>query len=168
MRELDVNHPAARLVVNAIKMQAEEQGDNTNFVVTFAGELLQQAQQLLQSGLHPADILVGYEKAFLKSLELMDTLPKSRCEDLKSQTEVQRYLTPVIGTKLQQGQECILASLVADACIKVTPSNPAAFNSDNVRVCKMLGGSLLDSTVIQGLVVVRLTEGSITKVDVNY
>lgn len=166
MRELDVNHPAARLIVNAIRMQAEEQGDNTNFVVTFAGELLTQAQSLIHSGLHPADILIGYEKAFNKTLELLDTLPKARCENLKSVTDVQRFLTPVIGTKLQQGQESFIAGLIADACIKVTPQNPSNFNIDNVRVCKMLGASVQDSSVIQGLVVVRLTEGNVTKVEV--
>jgi T-complex protein 1 subunit theta len=168
MRELDVNHPAARLIVHAIKMQQEEQGDNTNFVVTFAGELLTLAQGLITSGLHPADILLGYEKAFNKTLELLDTLPTVKCTNLKSVTEVTGFLAPVVGTKLLQGQEYVLAPIIAEACIKVLPLNPASFNSDNVRICKMLGGSLPDSTVIPGLVVVRLTEGCITKVDVIF
>ncbi len=51
--------------------------------------------------------------------------------------------------------------------MRVTPSNPANFNIDNVRVCKMLGGTLSDSSVIQGMVIIRLTEGAITKVDVS-
>jgi T-complex protein 1 subunit theta len=125
------------------------------------------AQSLITTGLHPADILVGYEKAYLKSMELMDKLPTVKCENLKSVEEVSKFLTPVIGTKLLQGQEDVLAPLIADACIKVTPSVASSFNADNVRICKMLGGSLPDSMVIQGLVVVRLTEGCITKVDVN-
>jgi T-complex protein 1 subunit theta len=125
------------------------------------------AQGLITSGLHPADILLGYERAFNKTLELLDTLPKVKCENLRSNEEVAKFLTPVIGTKLLQGQEGVLAPLIADACIRVTPSVAANFNTDNVRICKMLGGSLLDSIVIQGLVVVRLVEGCITKVDVN-
>jgi len=124
------------------------------------------AQTLITSGLHPADILLGYEKAFNKTIELLDTLPTVKCEDIKSVSEVSKFLSPVIGTKLLQGHESILAPLIAEACIRVLPSDPKNFNSDNVRVCKMLGGSLLDSSVIQGLVIVRLTEGCITKVDV--
>ena len=120
---------------------------------------------MITSGLHPADILLGFEKAFNKALELMDTLPTVSCQDLKSVKEVTRFLLPVVGTKLLHGQESVLAPLIAEACIKVLPSNPANFNNDNVRVCKMLGGSLQDSSVIQGLVVVRLAEGCITKVD---
>jgi len=125
------------------------------------------AQSLITTGLHPADILIGYEKAFNKSIELLDTLPRVKCENLKCIDEVSKFLTPVIGTKLLQGQESFLAPLIAEACIKVTPSCASNFNADNVRICKMLGGSLPDSVVIQGLVVVRLTEGCITKVDVN-
>jgi len=96
----------------------------------------------------------------------MDTLPTVKCENVKSVEEVTKFLTPVVGTKLLHGEESVLAPLIADACIRVVPSTPSNFNIDNVRVCKMLGGSLADSTVIQGLVIVRLTEGCITKVDV--
>jgi T-complex protein 1 subunit theta len=67
---------------------------------------------------------------------------------------------------LLHGQEGLLAPLVAQACINVVPTNAENFNTDNVRVCKMLGGSLMDSTVIKGLVVLRLVEGAITHVDV--
>jgi T-complex protein 1 subunit theta len=77
-------------------------------------------------------------------------------------------LTPVIGTKVLHGQEKILAPLVAEACLNVLPTNKEHFNIDNVRVCKMLGGSLLDSTVIKGLVCLRLVEGAITQVDVYF
>lgn len=62
IREVEVNHPAARMVAMAAKMQETEAGDGTNFVISFAGELMQQAEALLKMGLHPSEILIGYEK----------------------------------------------------------------------------------------------------------
>jgi T-complex protein 1 subunit theta len=61
LRELEVQHPAAKMVVMASKMQENECGDGTNFVVTFAGELLSHAENLIRMGLHPSQIITGYE-----------------------------------------------------------------------------------------------------------
>lgn len=177
MRELDVNHPAARLVINAIKMQYEEMGDNTNLVVhnlslifqvTLAGELLLQAQNLIKSGLHPADILTGYEKALKKATELLNDITSVKIENIKDLAEVTKYLKSVVGTKVLHGQESLVTPLIAQACINVLPTNQEHFNIENVRVNKMLGGSLMDSQVIKGLVIVRLVEGAITQAEVNY
>lgn len=96
-------------------------------------------------------------------MELLDTLPTVKCENLRATHEVSKFLTSVIGTKLMQGHETFLAPLIADACIKVLPNDTSKFNTDNVRVSKMLGGSMLDSSVIPGMVVLRLTEGNILK-----
>jgi T-complex protein 1 subunit theta len=161
-KELDINHPAARLIVNASKMQENEQGDNTNFVLTFAGEALNLAGQLIKSGNHPSDILVGYEKAWNKTLELLDSAPKYTLGDLRNFEEVTKIIKSSIGSKTLQSQENILSPLIAQSCINVVPSNAEDFNVENVRVAKILGGSLADSTVIKGLVVVRAVEGRIT------
>jgi T-complex protein 1 subunit theta len=72
IREIEVNHPAAKMIAMAAKMQETEAGDGTNFVITFAGELMIQAESLLKMGLHPSEILIGYEKAARKSLELLE------------------------------------------------------------------------------------------------
>lgn len=63
LRESDIHHPAAKMIAQAAKMQENECGDGSNFVLTLAGELMAQAQSLLQMGLHPSEILIGYEKA---------------------------------------------------------------------------------------------------------
>ena len=63
IRESDINHPAAKMIAMAARMQENECGDGTNLVISFAGELMVQAQSLLQMGLHPSEILIGYEKA---------------------------------------------------------------------------------------------------------
>lgn len=168
LKELDVHHPAARLIVNAVKMQEQEIGDNTNYVSTIAGEMLLQAEALIKKGLHPSEILSGYELAWKKALTLLQENPNmKKVENLKDKNEISRYLTHVIGTKLLHSQENFLAPLIAQACISILPPNPENFNNEYVRVAKMLGGNLLDSTVIKGLVVIRNVEGSITKVDVT-
>ena len=61
--ELEVQHPAAKLLVLAAKAQQEEVGDGANLVITLAGELLQGAEDLIKSGLHPSEIITGYAKA---------------------------------------------------------------------------------------------------------
>lgn len=71
VNEMEVHHPAARMVVMAAKMQEEEIGDGTNFVIIFASELLSQAEFLLQQGLNVSDILHGYDIASNKSLEIL-------------------------------------------------------------------------------------------------
>merc|ERR1719230_946067 len=63
IKESDVHHPAAKMVAQAAKMQENECGDGSNFVLSLAGELMFQAQSLIQMGLHPSEILIGYEKA---------------------------------------------------------------------------------------------------------
>jgi len=80
MRELDVEHPAAKLMVLASQMQEAEVGDGTNFVVIFAGALLEAAEELLRLGVTTTEICEGYEKALEKSLEI---LPKLVCHEIK-------------------------------------------------------------------------------------
>ena len=75
LKELDVHHPAARLIVNAVKMQELEIGDSTNYVSTLAGEMLLQAEALIKKGLHPSEILSGYELAWKKALALLQENP---------------------------------------------------------------------------------------------
>jgi T-complex protein 1 subunit theta len=161
-RELDINHPAAKLIVNASKMQENEHGDNSNFVLTFAGEALNLASTLIKNGNHPSDVLIGYEKAWNKTVELLDSVQKYCLSDLKNHEEVTKIIKSCIGSKTLESQEHILSSLIAQASINVLPTNPEDFNSENVRVAKILGGSLVDSTVIKGLVVVRAVEGRVT------
>jgi T-complex protein 1 subunit theta len=62
IKETDVHHPAAKMIAQAAKMQESEAGDGTNLVISLAGELLTQAEHLIKMGLHPSEILTGFEK----------------------------------------------------------------------------------------------------------
>lgn len=74
LRELDVEHPAAKLMVLASQMQEAEVGDGTNFVIIFAGALLECAEELLRLGVTTSEIADGYEIAMNKSLEILPNL----------------------------------------------------------------------------------------------
>lgn len=144
IREIEVHHPAARMIAMAAKMQETEAGDGTNFVISFAGELMQQAESLIKMGLHPSEILIGYEKAAKKCLELLEDLTVHKIENIKDEEELKRCIKTAIASK-QYGVEDFLSSLIASACLYAMPEEQTKFNVDNVRVQKILGGNLMDS-----------------------
>merc|ERR1719223_1672315 len=92
MGELEVIHPAAKMVVMAAKMQEYEFGDYTNFVVSFATELLNQAQSLLRVGVHPAEIISGYMKANKICLDTLSELVCHEVKNVRDQKELKKVL----------------------------------------------------------------------------
>ena len=164
-KELEVNHPAVNILIEASKSQDQEVGDGTNFVITFGGELLNLAGELINNGVHLSDIVLGYEKGFNRTMEIIDSAPQYKIEDVSKLEEATKIIKPVIGSKMVHGQEAFLAPLVAQACINVLPNDRTKFNVDNVRVSKILGGTLMKTETMKGLVIVRNVEGSITKAE---
>lgn len=163
IREVEVHHPAAKMIAMAAKMQETEAGDGTNFVISFAGELMQQAESLLKMGLHPSEILIGYEKGSKKCLELLEDLSTYRIESLRDNAELKKCIKSAIASK-QYGLEEFLAEKISEACLYALPNDAKKFNVDNVRVQKILGGAITDTQVIHGMVVLRGSETSITSV----
>jgi len=163
--ELEVAHPAANLVVMAAKAQEGEIGDGTNLVVSLAGELLDNAGLLLREGLHTTEIAEGYEKASAKALEVLDGMIIEGTEklDMRNPEEVTTRIKGSVCSK-QYGLEDTLCPLIAKACISVCPENEKNFSVDNVRVSKLPGGGVYDSSVVKGMVIQRGVENSITSV----
>ncbi|XP_075517841.1 T-complex protein 1 subunit theta-like [Primulina tabacum] len=166
VNELEVQHPAAKLLVLAGKAQQEEIGDGANLTVSFAGELLQNAEELIRMGLHPSEVIIGYTKAINKTIEILEELVENGSENMnvKEKDEVILRMRPAVASK-QFGLEDKLCPLIADACIQVCPKNPSNFNVDNVRVAKLLGGGLHDSTVVQGIVLKNDAVGTIKRIE---
>jgi len=161
LKELDVVHPAAKMVVMASDQQQQEQGDGTNLVVVLAGELLAQAEVLLKMGLHTSDVIRGYEKALEEVPNILKRCIVKTVENIFDENEVEQCLRASISAK-QNGYEDIFAPLVARACIQVLPPlDPTKFVVDNVRVAKVLGGGITDAQVIKGIVLVKDAEGTI-------
>jgi len=162
LQEMEVMHPAAKMLVMGASMQEREVGDGTNFVVTFAGELLHKAENLLRMGLHTSEIVAGYKQAYDKASSILDSMSCYRVEDIHDKTQVQFAIKSVIMSK-HYGYEDMLSNFVADACLQVLPPKGKVpkINVDNVRVCKMKGCSIHDSIVIKGMVVTRDTMGAV-------
>ncbi|KAG1871879.1 chaperonin Cpn60/TCP-1 family [Suillus subalutaceus] len=163
IREIEVVHPAAKLLVMASQAQESEMGDSTNMVIILAGELLKKSENLLVMGLHPSEVIKGYELACAKALAELENLSTSSLPSPFTQESLITALKPAIASK-QYGYEDTLSSLVAEAALAVMPKNPKNFNVDNVRVVKIMGGSLSGSKVVQGMVFGREPEGIVKKV----
>ncbi|GAA0167161.1 chaperonin [Lithospermum erythrorhizon] len=166
VNELEVQHPAAKLLVLAAKAQQEEIGDGANLTISFAGELLQGAEELIRMGIHPSEIVTGYTKAINKTIELLEELLEEGSEnmDVRNKDEVILRMRSAVASK-QFGLEDILCPLIAEGCIQVCPKNPANFNVDNVRVAKLLGGGLLNCSIVQGMVLKSDAVGTIKKTE---
>ncbi|KAH6625595.1 t-complex protein-like protein 1 [Boeremia exigua] len=162
LRELEVVHPAAKLLVMASQQQEAEMGDATNLVIVLAGELLKKAEELIRMGLKTSDIVLGYEKAQNAAQQVLEELVCDKVEDIRSQSELAKAIRTVVAAK-QSGSEDFLADIVAEAVLAVLPKNPVNFNVDNVRVVKIMGGALEQSKVVKGMVFARSPEGNVTK-----
>jgi len=162
VQELEVQHPAAKMLVLASKMQESESGDGTNFVVVLAGELLVLAEELLKEGLHCSEIIGGYTAALEFALKKLDSLVAFKPEAgvLSDAVKLAACIKPVIAAK-QWGNEDLFAAKIAEACCLAMPANPVNFNTDNVRVAKIFGNSIQGTTVVPGMCMVRGLVGQI-------
>ncbi|KAK3595225.1 hypothetical protein CHS0354_021540 [Potamilus streckersoni] len=163
LKELEVQHPAAKMIVMALQQQEQEVGDGTNFILVFAGALLEHAEMLLRMGLSVTEVIDGYEVACKKALEILPDLVCDRLKDLRNSAEVQRAIRASVMSK-QYGNEDFIAKLITDACLSILPDK-LNFNVDNIRVCKILGSGILQSQMMQGMVFKRQVEGEITKAE---
>ncbi|PSN34362.1 T-complex protein 1 subunit theta [Blattella germanica] len=161
IRELEVEHPAAKLMILASEMQEQEIGDGTNFVIIFSGALLEYAEDLLRMGLTSSEIVDGYELALEKALEILPSLTCYEVKDCRDENEVEKGIRTAIMSK-QYGTEDFLTKLITKACVSIMPEK-TTFNVDNIRVCKVLGSGVHSSEVVQGMVFKRQVEGDIIR-----
>ncbi|XP_031553654.1 T-complex protein 1 subunit theta-like [Actinia tenebrosa] len=159
LKELEVQHPAAKMIVMASQMQEQEVGDGTNFVLIFSGALLRAAEELLRMGVSVPEIIEGYEMACEKALDLLKDLSCSTVGKLDDEKEVVKAIKTSLASK-QYGNEDFLSELIAHACVSILPKK-SNFNVDNVRVVKILGSGIHTSSVLQGMVFKRLVEGDV-------
>ncbi|XP_042895287.1 T-complex protein 1 subunit theta [Parasteatoda tepidariorum] len=162
MNELEIQHPAAKLVVHASDMQEREVGDGTSLVIILTGALLKNAEELLRMGLAPSEIIKGYELAADKTLEILPNLMCTEVKDCSNEDDAVKGIRASLMSKAY-GNEDFLARLIAKACILVKPPK-SDFNVDNVRVTKILGCGIDSSTIVEGMVFKRLVEGDIQKI----
>uniref|UniRef100_A0A8C3SCY9 Chaperonin containing TCP1 subunit 8 like 2 n=1 Tax=Chelydra serpentina TaxID=8475 RepID=A0A8C3SCY9_CHESE len=150
LRELELQNPVARLLGAASQAQEEAMGDGANAVVLLAGALLDNAEKLLRAGLPVAAVRDGYDAACKEAVRLLPGLACHVLADLRDPDKVAWALRAAVGSKLF-GYQDFLAGLVARCCVAAL-SPEGAFEPDNVRLCKVPGGSVTDSCLLPGMV----------------
>jgi len=162
VKELEVVHPAAKLVVMASQQQEAEMGDGTNFVMCLAGELLQQAEFLLRMGLHPSEVIEGYRVASAKAVEIYESLVVDKVADAHLAEELKKVVRNSIAAK-QYGNEDFFTDKVIEAALEIMPKKASNFSVDSVRVVKILGASMYDTAVVRGMVFGREPDTAVHK-----
>jgi len=155
VKEMEVQHPAAKLLVEIAKAQDAEVGDGTTSVVVLAGALLDKAEALLEQNIHPTLIIEGYTKAMNKALELLDKIAVP--VDVNNDENLRKIATTTIGSKYSgQGPEREKLVELAVNAIKIIaePKPEGGYNVDldNVKIEKKKGGGLMDSMLVRGIV----------------
>ncbi|MCG2882059.1 MAG: TCP-1/cpn60 chaperonin family protein [Acidilobus sp.] len=155
VKEMEVQHPAAKLLVEIAKAQDAEVGDGTTSVVVLAGALLDKAEALLEQNIHPTLIIEGYTKAMNKALELLDQIAVP--VDVSNDENLRKIATTTIGSKYSgQGPEREKLVELAVNAIKIIaePKPEGGYNVDldNVKIEKKKGGGLMDSMLVRGIV----------------
>ncbi len=152
LKEIDVQHPAAKMLVEVSKTTDNEVGDGTTSAVVLAGALLEKAEELLDKDVHPTVVVDGYSKAARKATEaLEEAAEKVQPTDKASLLKVARTS---MQTKLVSREAEELGELVVDAVLSVAEKSEKGYKVDieNVKVEKKPGGSLKDTKLIKGVV----------------
>ncbi len=164
LREMDIEHPVAKMIVEVAKAQDDEIGDGTTTAVVIAGELLKRAEDLIDAGVHPTVIVAGYKQAQAKAEEVLENLAVNVSKDDRD------ILLKIAQTAMTgKGIEIFmkkLSEISIDAAIAVSESGKIDVE-DTVKVVKIPGGRLEDSTINYGVVVEkeRLDPGMPKKVE---
>lgn len=165
LKELEVVHPVVKILIMASQQQEFEMGDNTNFVIILAGELLNIAEKLLTLGLNVTEIAQGYTLANKYVAETLNDLVVDKVDSVLEASQLTKVIKPVIAAK-QYGYEDLISKLVVEAVQSIiNPKNPLSFNVDSVRVVKIMGASLNQSSVVKGMVFPREPEGTIKNIN---
>jgi len=152
LKEIDVQHPAAKMMVEISKATDNEVGDGTSSVVVLAGALIEKAEELITKDVHPTIIVDGYRKSALKSIEIFNHLAQKI--DPGNKSELIRVARTSMQTKLVSRDSDELSEVVVNAALQVSEPNESAYiiDIDDVKVEKKTGGSLRDTKLIEGIV----------------
>jgi thermosome len=151
--EMDVQHPAAKMLVEVAKTQDKEAGDGTTSAVIIVGELLSRAEELIDKNIHPTVIIDGYRKAADKALETLEKIAIPI--DLKSHDYLKKAAATSMGSKIVAEYKEHLADLTVKAMMAVAEKQAdGTFRSDvdDVKVEKKTGESLKETSLISGIV----------------
>ena len=152
LKEIDVQHPAAKMIVEISKTVDNEVGDGTTSSVVFGGTLLARAEDLLKKEVHSSVIIEGFQAAAEKTLEIYSELSKKIKPD--DRESLLKIATTSMQSKLISEDSGILSKIVVDAILSIVTKKGEDFSVDleNIKVEKKSGGSIQDTQIIKGIV----------------
>ncbi len=153
LKEMDVQHPAAKMMVEVSKTQDDEVGDGTTSVVILTGELLGKATALMEKKVHPIVIIDGYRQAEERALEILKEIAEK--VDPKDKAVLKKVSMTTMASKLINQHSEYLSGIAVDAVLQVAePSNGGyEVDLDNIKIEKKPGASMTDTRLVQGLII---------------
>ncbi|MEM3151063.1 MAG: thermosome subunit beta [Candidatus Bathyarchaeia archaeon] len=151
--EIDVQHPAAKMMVEVAKTQDDEVGDGTTTAVVLAGELLRYGEELLNENIHPTIIVSGYKKAAEKAVEILNEIAVS--VDLNDRETLKKIAMTSMRSKSIIGAGEHLAEIAMDAVRQVAEKRGESYyvDIDNIQLIKKEGKSIFDTELIKGVII---------------
>lgn len=152
LKEMDIQHPAAKMLVEVAKSVDNEVGDGTTTSVILAGVLIDKAEDLINKDVHPTIIVDGYRKASVKALEVLAKIAEKVSPTDKA--VLAKVATTTMGTKIVAQQGEYLADVAVHAVLEVAEKIGETYrvDIDEVKVEKKAGGSLRDTKLVQGII----------------
>ena len=154
LKEIDVQHPAAKMMVEISKATDNEVGDGTTSVVILAGALIEKAEDLITKDVHPTIIVDGYRKSATKAIEILNNIAQKI--DPNDKEQLIRIARTSMQTKLISKEADAVAQIVVNSVLQVSEQNPDGngfrVDLDDIKVEKKAGGSLADTKLIKGIV----------------
>jgi thermosome len=152
LKEIDVEHPAAKMMVEVAKTQDDMVGDGTTTVVVLSGELLNKAEELLDQDIHPTVIVSGYRKAAQKAMEILEKV--SIPVDLKDRETLKKVAMTSMRSKAVGPARDYLAEIAIDAVEQIAEKRGDSMlaDIDNIQVVKKEGKSILDTALVKGII----------------
>lgn len=150
LKEMDIEHPAAKMIVEIAKTQEDEVGDGTTTAVVLAGELLKKSENLLDQGIHPTVIAAGYRQAATKARAILDSLAYP--VTIKDEDLLKKFAITAMTGKSAEAVGEKMADLVVKS-IKAVVDKDGKVDVEDIKVEKKVGGTIGDSELIQGLVI---------------
>lgn len=149
LKNIKVDHEVAKLLVELSQAQDDEIGDGTTGVVVFAGALLEQAEALLERGIHPTRIADGYERACNLALNQLDAIAEKA--PVEAGETLLRIARTSLGSKIVSKCQELFARMAVDAVLAVADQRDVDF--ELIRVIGKVGGELADSQLVRGVVI---------------
>ena len=153
LKEMDVQHPAAKMMVEVSKTQDDEVGDGTTSVVILTGELLGKATELMDKKVHPTVIIDGYRQAEAEALRILEEISeKVKPEDKKV---LKKVAMTSMASKLISGYRDYLSDIAVDGVLQVAEKSNGVYSVDldNIKIEKKPGASMTDTELIKGLII---------------